>query len=158
MTIKTINKYCGIVSILLSVLVAIPLTIKTIIDGGGPWGFEIISLAILVPLSCYLVFGIAGVLEDEDNQRRMFIVAHILTIVTGIVVHFTFPVFPFWVAFVPLTLAMVGIASHRNFRYFLLLMIVLSLVANVLLLKWELDFGRSLPLLQLFQTADTIAP
>jgi hypothetical protein len=156
MTIKTINKYCGIVSILLSVLVAIPLTIKTIIEGGGPWGFEIISLAVLVPLSCYLVFGIAGVLKDDDKQRSVFIVAHVLTIITGIFGYFTFPVFPFWVALVPLTLAVAGIASHRKFQYFLLLMILLSLAANGLLLKWEIDFGRTVPLFELFQPSEIV--
>ncbi|MFN6090617.1 MAG: hypothetical protein ACK47E_17870 [Cyclobacteriaceae bacterium] len=48
--IKSINKWAGAALILLSILVAIPLTIKTICTNGGTWGFGIIGLAILLPL------------------------------------------------------------------------------------------------------------
>lgn len=158
MTIKVINKIAGIVSILLSILVAIPLMIKAVIEGGGPWGFEIVSLAILVPLSCYLFFGIAGVLVDEALQRKYFIAAHILTIITGVGGYFIFPVYPFWMAIVPIGLAVAGIASHRKFTYFLLVMMGLAITFNIVLLKWELDFGRTMPLLQLFQASGGVNP
>lgn len=135
-----------------------PLTVKAITEGGGPWGFEVVSLAILVPLSCYLFFGIAGVLANEELQRKFFITAHILTIVTGVGGYFIFPVYPFWVAIVPLALAVAGITSYRKFTYFLLVMMSLSIIFNIVLLKWEVDFGRTIPLLQLFQASGSINP
>jgi hypothetical protein len=158
MALKVLNKITGIVSILLSILVVIPLTVKAITEGGGPWGFEIVSLAILVPLSCYLLFGIAGVIANEELQRKYFIAAHILTIVTGVGGYFIFPVYPFWVAIVPIGLAVAGIASHRKFTYFLLVMMGLSIIFNIVLMKWELDFGRTIPLFQLFQASDGFNP
>src|SRR5689334_10427721 len=102
MTLKGINKICGVACITLTVLVAIPLTVKTIMEGGGPWGFEIVGLAILVPLSGYFLFGIAGCFQDDEKQRRLFIVAHVVTIITGIMGYFTFPIYPIWVALIPL--------------------------------------------------------
>ena len=135
---------------LLTVAVAIPLTIKVIIEGGGPWGFEIVSLAILVPLSCYLFFGISGMLKSDDWQKRFFIIGHALTIITGIGGYFVFPLYPFWVASVPVALAIAGISSHKIFVWYLLGMIALTIFFNIVLLKWELDFGRTIPLFQLF--------
>jgi hypothetical protein len=158
MTLNTINRILGFGAILLSIAVAIPLTIKVVAEGGGPWGFEIVSLAILVPLSCYLLFGIAGILKDTDGQKKIFILGHALTITTGIGGYFIFPVYPFWVAVVPIGLAVAGIFSHKKFAWFLLGMIVLAIFFNIVLLKWELDFGRTLPLLQLFQTTTNPNP
>jgi hypothetical protein len=35
-------------------------------------------------------------------------------------------------------------------------MIALALIANILLLKWEIEFGRILPLLQLFESSESV--
>jgi uncharacterized BrkB/YihY/UPF0761 family membrane protein len=73
MKLQSLNRVLSFIAVFLSISVAIPLTIKVIIEGGGPWGFEVVSLAILIPLSCYLLFGIAGILRDADRQKKVFI-------------------------------------------------------------------------------------
>jgi hypothetical protein len=150
--IKMINKWAGAALILLSILVAIPLTIKTVITNGGTWGFGIIGLAILLPLDAYVIFGVAGLLDSQDKQQLLFRIGHLLSVSIGVVGLIIFPLFPFAVAIVPVVLSMFSFLDKKHFRFYLLLMIVLALVANVLLLKWELDFGRAIPFLQLFQT------
>jgi hypothetical protein len=45
------NKIAGILAVILSLTICIPLTIKTYLEGGGPWGFDMVSLPILIPLS-----------------------------------------------------------------------------------------------------------
>jgi hypothetical protein len=150
--IKMINKWAGAALILLSILVAIPLTIKTVITNGGTWGFGIIGLAILLPLDAYVIFGVAGLLNSQDKQQLLFRIGHLLSVSIGVVGLIIFPLFPFAVAIVPVVLSMFSFLDKKHFRFFLLLMIVLALAANGLLLKWELDFGRAIPFLQLFQT------
>ena len=154
--IKSINKWAGVALILLSILVAIPLTIKTISTNGGTWGFGIIGLAILLPLDAYVLFGVAGLLSSQDKQQLLFRMGHLLSVSIGVVGLIIFPLFPFAVAIVPVVLSMFSFLDKKHFRFYLLLMIVLALVANVLLLKWELDFGRAIPFLQLFQTNGTM--
>lgn len=149
---KTINKWAGAILIVLSILVAIPLTIKTIDTNGGTWGFGIIGLAILLPLDAYVTFGVAGLLNSQDKQQLLFRIGHVLSVSIGVVGLIIFPLFPFAVAVVPVLLSMFSFLDKKHFRFYLLLMIVLALVANTLLLKWELDFGRAIPFLQLFQT------
>jgi hypothetical protein len=150
--IKMINKWAGSVLILLSILVAIPLTIKTISTNGGTWGFGIIGLAILLPLDAYVIFGVAGLLNSQDKQQLLFRLGHLLSVSIGVIGLIIFPLFPFAVAIVPVVLSMFSFFDKKHFRFYLLLMIVLALTANGLLLKWELDFGRAIPFFQLFQT------
>lgn len=143
--------------IVLSLAVSIPLTIKIYLDGGGPWGFGIIGFPILIPLSFYILFGLTGLIRADAYQRRAFIVAHSVTFVVGAITLFIFPVYPALLVSIPLLLAVAGLISHSRFKYYLLLMLLLAVVANGLLLKWELDFHRSIPIIQLFEAdrADT---
>ncbi|NOS57093.1 MAG: hypothetical protein HOP37_12675 [Cyclobacteriaceae bacterium] len=149
---KSINKWAGAVLILLSILVTIPLTIKTISTNGGTWGFGIIGLAILLPLDAYVIFGVAGLLNSQDKQQLLFRIGHLFSVSIGVIGLIIFPLFPFAVAIVPVVLSMFSFLDKKHFRFYLLLMIVLALTANGLLLKWELDFGRAIPFFQLFQT------
>lgn len=151
MNLCTINKIAGLILIILSFTIAIPLTIKTIETGGGPWGFGVIGLPILLPLSTYFLFGITGIMnQNEERQRKLFIASQIISFATGIISYTIFPVLPWIVILVPLIVGIVSIANKKNFSYYVAVMIWLPIAANILLLKWEFDFGRTLPLFQLF--------
>lgn len=156
--LKRTTWLAGAVLIALTVLVVLPLTIKILTEGGGMWGFNVIGLPELLPLCAYLLFGIAGMLPSRDHQRNIFIAAHCLTIIVGVTSLFFIPVYPFKLALIPLMLAVVGIFSRSKFKYFLVLMILLGILANGLLLKWELDFHRSLPIVELFRSQQSIEP
>lgn len=148
---KTINKLAGIVLILLSILVSIPMTIKTLQHDGGPWAFGVVGLSILIPLSTYLSFGIAGMINKEAKQWTAFIVSHLITVSTGIVSLISFPVYPKIIVVIPIVLAILGIVNKKTFRFYLFSMLLLAIAANIALLNWEFDFGRSFPLFQLFE-------
>lgn len=156
--IKRINRVIGLVVIVLSLAVSIPLTIKIFLDGGGPWGFGIVGFPILIPLSFYILFGFTGLIRSEVYQRRAFIITHFVTFAIGATVLFIFSVYPTLLVSIPLLLAVVGLMSHSKYKYYLLLMRLLTILANGLLLKWELDFHRSVPVFQLFQPASTDTP
>ena len=141
MTLKLVNKISGVMAILLSITVAIPLTIKVMNEGGGPWGFEIISLAVLVPLSCYLFFGVAGMMNDDNRQRQLFVFTNLLTVGVGLVGYFVFPLYPLYTTLVPIGLAVGGVFSGKQFKWFLLVMIFITIYVNAALLKWELDLS-----------------
>lgn len=158
MSIQGVNRITGVILILLSSTVVVPLTIKTIETGGGPWGFGIIGLPVLLPLSAYLLFGLAGVVSGDARQRNLFITAHFVTIIVGLGSLLVFPFYPAFFALIPIVLAILGISNKKYFRHYLLAMMFLAIVANILLLKWELDFGRAIPLLQLFQPSGSINP
>lgn len=151
-------KVLSIVLLVLSIAVSVPLTVVTWRSGGGPWGFGIVGLPVLIPLSAYLLFGIAGLAKQEVVQREWFIGAHLITLIAGIAGLFMFPVYPVFVAVIPVLLATVGIIDKRHFKALLLLMISLAIVANIVLLKWEVDFHRALPLLQLFERSGFAEP
>lgn len=151
MKIQTLNKAAGLLLILLSISVTISLTIKTFVTGGGTWGFGIVGIPILLPLSAYLLFGIAGWINNESLQRKIFITAHLVTLSIGLISLIIFPVYPKAFVLIPLSLAILSMVSKNRFKYFLLLMILLAIVANILLLKWEIDFDRTLPIFQLFE-------
>ncbi len=151
MKIQTLNKAAGLLLILLSISITISLTIKTFVTGGGTWGFGVVGIPILLPLSGYVLFGIAGWINNEAVQRKVFITAHLVTLSVGLITLIIFPVYPKAFVLIPLSLAIFGMLSQNKFKYFLLLMILLAIVANILLLKWEIDFNRTLPIFQLFQ-------
>jgi hypothetical protein len=155
---KRINLILGAVLIALSILVSIPLMLKTFRDGGGPWGFGFIELPVLIPLSLYVLFGIAGLVLREKQQRNVFIAGHLITGSAGMFMLFLFPVFPAFVPIMPLTLALFGLLSYSSYRYYLFIMLVLGVIANGLLLKWELDFHRSVPVVELFETSEKKVP
>jgi hypothetical protein len=151
MKIQTLNKAAGLLLILLSISVTISLTIKTFVTGGGTWGFGIVGIPILLPLSAYLLFGIAGWINNEALQRNLFIIAHLVTLSIGLISLIIFPVYPKAFVLIPLSLAILSMVRKNRFKYFLLVMILLAIVANILLLKWEIDFDRTLPIFQLFE-------
>jgi len=151
-------KVLGVVLLLLSLGVSIPLTISTLQEGGGPWGFGVIGLPVLLPLSACLLFGIAGLQQHVVKQREFFIGAQIITLITGIVSFFIFPVLPVFLFLLPVLLSTIGIINKRQFKFFLWLMITLAIMANILLLKWEFDFGRTIPLLQFFESGQSPDP
>lgn len=152
--IKLTNRIAGIIVIILSLTVSIPLVIKIYLEGGGPWGFGIIGLPILIPLSFYILFGITGVIRSDLFQRKVFIITHFITFGIGAIVLFLFPVYPTLLVSIPLLLAIAGLISHSKYKYYLLLMMILAVLANGLLLKWELDFHRSIPIIQLFESKE----
>lgn len=156
--IKLANRIAGIVVIILSLTVSIPLCIKIYLDGGGPWGFGIIGFPILIPLSFYILFGMTGLIQSDLFQRKAFIITHFITFGIGTIVLFVFPVYPALLVSIPLLLAVVGLISHSKYKYYLLLMMVLAVLATGLLLKWELDFHRSIPIIQLFEANEITAP
>lgn len=156
--IEPVNWVTGIILIMFSCIVTIPLTIKTFFDGGGIWGFGVIGVPILLPLSAYILFGIAGVVKDEVIQNKVFVAAHAVTLTIGIVSLLVFPLYPIPFILIPVTLAALGIVNKTYYKYYLVIMILLAVVANILLLKWEMDFGRSLPIIQLFQSSNSVLP
>jgi hypothetical protein len=158
MSIQRINRIVGIILVLLSGTVVVPLTIKTIETGGGPWGFGIVGLPLLLPLSAYFLFGLAGMVSGEARQRNLFITAHVVTIIVGLGSLFIFPFYPALFALLPIALAVLSIRNKKYFRHYLLAMMLLAIAANILLLKWELDFGRTIPLLELCQLSGNINP
>jgi hypothetical protein len=150
MQVRKIILFASIALIVLSVGVTIPLTVKTIRDGGGTWGFGVIGLPLLLPLSAYILFGIAGTLQKDQRQWKAFLLAHAITLVIGLVSLSLIPIYPGVFVLIPVTLFILGLANKKQFRFFLLLMITLALIANILLLKWELEFHRGLPIVNLF--------
>lgn len=151
-SLKIINTIAGILVILLSLAVSIPLTIKIYIDGGGPWGFGIIGFPILIPLSFYALFGCVGLIRAEALQRRAFIATHFVTFAVGAITLFIFPVYPALLVSIPLALSVIGLFIYSKYKYYLMVMLVLAIVANTVLLKWELNFHRSVPVVQLFES------
>jgi hypothetical protein len=156
--IKLLNSIGGILVILLSFAVSIPLTIKVYLDGGGLWGFGIIGFPILIPLSFYILFGLVGLIRSDAWQRKAFITAQVVTFGIGAIVLFIFPVYPIILVSIPLLLAVLGLISYSRYKYYLMLMLFLAIVSNGLLLKWELDFHRSIPIIQLFEPGATDVP
>jgi hypothetical protein len=152
--VGVVIRILSLILILLSVTVVIPLTIKTFLDKGGPWGFGIIGLPILVPLSLYILFGFAGMMRTPALQRDIFITSHVVTFFAGVIILILLPVYPAWLVLFPIILAVAGILSRERYRVFLMVMIILGILINFLLLKWEVEFHRSLPILQLFQTQE----
>ena len=148
------TRLVGIILIVLSLTVSVPLVFITWQEGGGAWGFGIIGLPVLLPLSAYILFGIAAVPRNIARQRKLFIGAHLVTLGTGLTSLYFFPVYPALFVVIPVLLATVGIMSRKRFKLYLLLMISLAIAANLILLKWEFDFGRTLPILQLFESTD----
>jgi hypothetical protein len=145
-----INRYLGLLLIVLTATVSIPLTITTISTDGGSWGFGIIGLAILFPLNALGLFGFTALLHRLDRQRKAFVASHIISVLVGLTSLLSFPIYPAGIVAVPLSMTMLGIASRRRTSHYLFVMIVLAVASNLVLLKWELDFHRNLPLLQLF--------
>ncbi|MGC1243980.1 MAG: hypothetical protein WA874_20485 [Chryseosolibacter sp.] len=149
--IDRVTRLSGAILIILSLTVSVPLVIHTWQNKGGPWGFGIIGLPVLIPLAAYILFGVAGMIRNEASRRKVFVSAHVVTLITGLITLAIFPVYPVAFAVIPVLLATAGIINKKHFRIFLLMMIVLAIAANILLLKWELEFGRTIPVLQLFQ-------
>jgi hypothetical protein len=148
--LDTINKITGAILITLSVVVCIPLSVITWQTRGGTMGLGMVGLAILLPLSAYIIFGIAAFFGNPRLQRGLFVSGHIVSILIGIASLIIFPVYPKAFVAAPVLLALAGISSGRRIRYFLLGMIMLGVIANVLLLSWELDAGRNIPAAQVF--------
>lgn len=148
--IRTIIYTASIILIGLSLTVTIPLIAITSRNNGGPWGFGLIGLPILIPLAFYLFFGFVGLIRHEQHQRKWFIIALVVTFLSGVVMLIILPVYPIALVFVPLVLSGLGMINRSGYWYYLIIMLLLGIAANVVLLKWEIDFDRSLPIIQLF--------
>lgn len=135
------------------VTVSFPLTIKAMREGGGPWGFGIIGLHFLIPLNFYFLFAVSAWMKDRLWQRSFFILGHAVTIILGSVAFMIFSVLPKLLLIIPIALAVIGISDRKRFGFYLILMMSLAITANIVLLKWELDFGRSIPIVQLLHPA-----
>jgi hypothetical protein len=116
MTLRRINITIGIIQIILCGLTIAPLTIKTIVSKGGGFGFGLIFLPILIPLSCSILFGLIGLLNYLENYRGVKLLlagTHFLTAVAGIGSFLLIPLFPFVVITIPLAIWL-GIAMTRE--------------------------------------------
>lgn len=154
--VRTVITIAAVILITLSLVVSIPLTVITYQNNGGPWGFGLIGLPILLPLSFYILFGVVGMLRHEHSQRKWFVVALGVTFFVGIVSFIILPVYPMALVSVPLILSAFGMLSRWRYKYYLIIMLCLGIVANVVLLKWEIDFNRQLPVIQLFSSSETV--
>lgn len=79
-TLIFVNRVMAITLILLVTMVSLPLTISTYETGGGPWGFGMIGLHVLLPLNAYLVFAIAALVAAEKARWYLFIAGHVISI------------------------------------------------------------------------------
>ncbi len=155
---KVVNKLLSIVLIVLTIAVSLPLSITTYKEAGGPWGFGIVGLHILLPLTMYVLFAVPAFLKVDVYQRTMFIAAHVVTVCTGFVGFLLFPLAPKLLLLIPVMLAVAGIYHKRRLTLYISVMLILGIAANVVLMKWELDFGRSLPIVSLFQESPNVDP
>jgi hypothetical protein len=146
-----VNRVLAIVLITLTVVVSAPLSIKTYQEGGGPWGFGVIGLHILVPLCTYILFAVSALLNNKRYQWTTFVAAHLVSLWVGLLAFLIFPILPKSILLVPALLAVVGILNKRRMSLYLCLMLTLGVAANALLLKWEFDFKRTFPIIELFQ-------
>jgi hypothetical protein len=147
--IDIINKIMGLLAIGVSLAISIPLSIKVQLEGGGTWGFGIIGLPILLSLSAYILFGLTALIKSDRHQRTAFIITHFVSFGTSAIVMFLFPVYPTLLVSIPLVLAVFGLIMYTRYKYYLLAMLLFTLVENIVLLKWELDFHRTVPIIQL---------
>jgi hypothetical protein len=104
---------------------------------------------VLAPLCGYVLFAAAGLFTRQSTRRKVFLLAHVVSMSLGIVYCFIFPVYPIALIIVPLVFAALGIVDKRNFGYYLIIMQILGIAANIFLLAWEFSDGRSVPVLQL---------
>jgi hypothetical protein len=147
--VEITNRIVGGLLIALSLAVSIPLTLKVYLDGGGTWGFGVIGFPVLIPLSFYVLYGVTALIRPDNRQRKAFIVCHFISFAASAVSMFMFPVYPTLLVSVPLLLAVFGLMSIGRYKYYLLSMQLFAIIANVVLLKWEFDFHRSLPVIEL---------
>ena len=149
--LQRVNRAAAALLILLSLTVSIPLMLKTIILHGGPWGFGMAGLGVLIPLSGYIVFAITPYLASETAQRKMFFSAQALTFAAGTICLMFLPFYPLIIVLVPMLLFGTSLVDRKRYRIYLLISMILAIAANLLFLVWEFDFDRTLPILQLFQ-------
>ncbi len=152
------NRILAIGLIVFTFSVSIPLSIRSYLQHGGPWGFGIIGLHILLPLCTYILFAVAALLRNEEYQWKMFIAAHLVSLYVGLIGFLIFPILPKSVLLIPAILAVVGIFSRKLLPVYLCVMLSLGVAANIVLLKWELDFGRRLPIIELFHSVSAPEP
>lgn len=153
--LQRVNKIAAALLIFLSIAVSIPLLLKTIVTHGGPWGFGMAGLGILIPLSGYIAFSIAPFQRSDIAQRNMFFFAQSLTFTAGTICLFFLPFYPLIILLIPLLLLIISIVDRKRYRIYLLICMVLAIAANLLFLVWEFDFDRTVPILQLFQSFPT---
>lgn len=97
MTLRRINITLGIIQIVICGLTVLPMTIQTIVSKGGGFGFGLLFLPILIPLSCSMLFGLIGLLDYKENYKLvklLITVAHLVTAFSGIVSFLFMPIFP----------------------------------------------------------------
>jgi len=150
------NHVLAVMLVVLTLSVSVPLTISIYQRGGGPWGFGVIGLHVLLPLSAYILFSIAAFIGDPRAGRSMFIVAHIITLCVGLTGFYLFPLLPKTMLLAPLALAVAGIVSRKRFQTLLFIMLLLGIIANIVLLKWEFEFGRTFPIIEIFQSSPAV--
>jgi hypothetical protein len=146
--VEITNRIVGGLLIALSLAVSIPLTLKVYLDG-GTWGFGVIGFPVLIPLSFYILYGVTALIRPDNRQQKAFIACHFISFAASAVSMFMFPVYPTLLVSVPLLLAVFGLMSIGRYKYYLLSMQLFAIIANVVLLKWEFDFHRSLPVIEL---------
>jgi hypothetical protein len=146
------TRFLAVLLLILTLVVSAPLTIRICRDGGGPWGFGIVGLHILLPLNTYVLFSLAGLLKNVRGRWWIFVAAHGVSVGVGLISFFIFPVLPKALLLIPLGLALLSIIGRKRFTLLLMVMLALGSAANVVLLKWEIEFGRTLPVIELFQS------
>ncbi len=152
MKIEDVNRVFGIVLVLLTLSVGIPLTIQFIISFFGTSGFGIIGPPILFPLNASVLFAVITFLEaDGERLRTLFVRSHLITIAAALIGYVVYPKIPIVLIIIPFVLAALGTLDKKDLKYHILVMMLLAIISNMILLKWEFDFDRTLPLIQLFK-------
>jgi hypothetical protein len=151
-----IGKILGGIVIFLSVTVSLPLIMLTIRTQGWTWGFGMAGIPVLLPLSGYLIFGIVPFLRNDDRRITLFLLGHIVVLAFGLGSVLLFHLYPTYLIFPPLILSVLSILDRRRWKFYIVVCMIFCIVLNVLFLKWEFDFGRTLPLMRLFQTEGEI--
>ena len=152
MKIEDVNRVFSIVLILLTLSIGIPLTIQFIITLFGKSGFGIIGPPILFPLNTSVMFAVITFLEsDEDRLRTLFVKSHLITIAAALLGYIVYPKIPIVLIVIPFVLAALGALDKKDLKYHILVMMLLAIISNVILLKWEFDFDRTLPIIELFK-------
>ena len=117
MTVKLTNTIIGLLLILISISVIVPLTVQVIKSGGGPFGFGALLLPAILPLSICTVFGLFGMIDYEKNFRRiknLFIIGHVLTAIIGIGIFLIIPIYPFLFIAIPIAWVLITTMTREN--------------------------------------------
>ncbi|WP_339787160.1 hypothetical protein [uncultured Imperialibacter sp.] len=157
MIIKLTNIALGIILIVVSALTVIPLAVQTIQSDGGGFGFGLLLLPAILPLSFCIMFGLFGFLNYQRNYeriRKIFIAFHVLVAIIGLAAFIIMPVFPFMMISISIAFGLIMTMNQQNIGRQILInngLIVICLISILLMLivsneglefSWLIDLWR----------------